>query len=94
MPKIIQANEGKCPCATKHVPAPKVLMVLDRPDGSVVPLCPTAKINLDHLLKAYVQVGGTPVGSVTKHYGRLIRTLAKEVYFSAPNEGNSYVGSS
>lgn len=60
---------------------PMVTMNLDRPDGSVVVLCPTAKINLDHLLKEYVASGGTPVGAITKHYGRLIRLLAKEIYY-------------
>jgi len=68
-------------CCTKHVPIPMATMAIDRPDGSVVVLCPTAKINLDHLLKQYVANGGTPAGKITKHYGRLIRLLAKEIYF-------------
>lgn len=81
--RTVEAKDGHaCPCATKHVPAPLTLMVLDRPDGSVVKLCATAKINLDHLLREYVLVGGTPQGSTTKHYGKLIRDLAKEIYFN------------
>lgn len=78
----------KCLCCTKHVPAPMETVGVDRPDGSVVCLCPTAKINLDHLLRRYAEVGGTPVGSITKHYGKLIRLLAKEIYFNT--EGSSY----
>lgn len=57
------------------------LVALDRPSGGVVELCPTARTNLEHLLSEYAAAGGVPLGSVTKHYGRLIRLLAKEIYF-------------
>ena len=57
-------------------------VTVDRPSGGMIELCPTAKANLDHLLMQYAKVGGTPIGAVTKHYGRLIRLLAKEIYFN------------
>lgn len=69
-----------CPCSGKHVPAPVKLMPLDRPDGSVLLLCPTAIYNVLHLLEEYGKANGIPLGSVTKHYGRLIRALAQEIY--------------
>jgi len=61
-------------------------VTLDRPDGTVVTLCPTARSNLEHLLIQYKAVGGTPTGAITKHYGRLIRLLAKEIYFELKGE--------
>ena len=71
----------QCPCSGKHVPAPMKLVSLDRPSGGVVQLCPTSRTNLERLLSEYAAAGGVPLGSVTKHYGRLVRTLAKEIYF-------------
>lgn len=82
---------SNCPCAGKHVPAPMQLVALDRTDGTVLELCPTAESNLKHLLSEYNKAGGTPIGAVTKHYGKLIRLLAADVYFNKtqgnPNDG-------
>lgn len=78
---IVEVRDGNtCPCSGKHVPAPMVLATLDRPDGTVVHLCFTAMANVMHLFSEYKGYGGPPPGSVTKHYGKLIRELAREIW--------------
>ena len=68
-----------CKCTTKHVPDPRSLCSIDTPNGPVV-LCPTGAANLTRLLSEYDRVGGVPAGSVTKHYGKYIRDLARVIY--------------
>jgi hypothetical protein len=72
-------SEDKCLCSGKHVPDPRFLMSLDTP-GGVVLLCPTAASNLAGLLCEFDKAGGTPLGSVTKHYGKYIRDLAETIW--------------
>jgi hypothetical protein len=45
-----------------------------------VHLCPSGLFNLQDLLREYALTGGVPDGSVTKHYGKYLRDLAKEIY--------------
>jgi hypothetical protein len=81
--KLFKVNtidtEDKCLCSGKHVPDPRFLMSLDTPGGDVL-LCPTAASNLAGLLMEYHQSDGTPLGSVTKHYGKYIRDLAETIW--------------
>jgi hypothetical protein len=67
-----------CPCSGKHVPAPIRLAPIETATGRVVWLCPTAIDNLQQLMVEYKKAGGTPLGSVMKHYGKFIRDLAAE----------------
>lgn len=69
----------KCKCCTRHVPAPTVTVGIDIPTGRVY-ICPTGLLNLEDLLKQYDVANGTPPGSVTKHYGKVIRDLAGVIY--------------
>lgn len=75
----IPLENNTCSCTTKHVPDPRSLCAIDTPDGIVL-LCPTGAANLTMLLREYDKVGGVPPGSVTKHYGKYIRDLARVVY--------------
>ena len=73
-------NENVCLCSGKHVPDPRFLVSVDTPTGPVL-LCPTAASNLAGLLCEYDKAQARPLGSVTKHYGKYIRTLADQIYF-------------
>lgn len=69
----------KCLCSSKHVPDPRVLMGLDAEEQAVL-LCPTAASNVASLLTEFDKAGGSPLGSVTKHYGKYIRDLANTIW--------------
>lgn len=67
-------NESMCECSTKHVPDPHIFFIT----GDYV-LCPTASENLKSLRRYYEMYDGNPPGHITKHYGKFIRKIAKEL---------------
>lgn len=71
--------EYPCECVDRHIPKPVKTIACDAP-GGVVWLCPTAEQNLSALLEIYDNRAGEVPGSITKHFGKYIRDLAKQIY--------------
>lgn len=61
-----------CECTTKHIPKPVNYVEIDG-----IQLCPTTACNLSALMLEWERHEGEPPGSVTKHYSRFVRALAK-----------------
>lgn len=75
----VEDTEEQCSCSVKHIPNP---LMLAKVEDYEVCLCPSGLFNLQDLLREYGLTGGTPSGSITKHYGKYLRDLAAEIYAS------------
>ena len=80
----IEHTSKTCECASKHVPKPVVMAVME--DGTV--LCPTGITNLTRLLHEYALTGAVPDGSLTKNYGKHIRDLAQRIFEGRLQDGD------
>lgn len=78
-----------CPCVGKHVPLPTqfhkhhiVPLYLggSNDKSNLFVLCPTTHYNIHALLQKYGRNGGTPPGSVRKHYSDFVQRLAKQAW--------------
>jgi len=77
--KMLEETNLTCSCSNKHVPNPMQLIEISY-DGQRQVVCPTFLVNLIDLLQTYELLSGPPPGSITKHYGKDIRDLAKSLW--------------
>lgn len=74
--EIVDAENEKCECANKHVPAPHSLFLIDY--ATLIYLCPTTYYNVVSLLGEYETRGWRePPGNVRKHYSEYVQKIAK-----------------
>lgn len=71
--------EYPCVCVDRHIPKPLITTACETP-GGVVWLCPTSADNLRVLLDIYEKRAGNVPGSLTKHFSKYIRDLAKQIH--------------